>query len=136
MITVREYTRRKPGAECCACRLPIEPGEQYREMIGIRSEAFERDYARRIAHRTCVFYLDGWEVTTEAVRATRANEALEYIRDRYKVPAFYGRPVTINVGHFAGQKGRVIGGGPHIEVRPDGSKRGGFYHPRDLGWAA
>ena len=117
MIKVSEYTWRKSGsAECPVCSSPISLGDQYREMIGVNVDIWDTDFVRRVAHVDCVLDREEWEVTTESVIASRADSRLDYIRTRYKVPAWYGRRVLINVGLFAGKHGTVVDGGITAKV--------------------
>ncbi len=137
-IRVTQHTRRKDGGKCCMCPDPINAGEPYRQLIAIQSEAFEKGFARRLAHEFCVnrrTHNSMWEPTTPAVIADRVNRRLEYIRERYMVPAWYGRHVTIKprTPLHAVRHGTVVGGGSYVEVKVDDGTRG-FYHPGDLDW--
>lgn len=130
-ITLR--TRRLPRRVACyECGGRIEVGEQYRELVAIRSEAFDRPFTRLVAHDSCVSSDPLWTLTTPAELNRRAAESMDYVRRAYGFQLGPGDRCTA-----LGEPGTVRGAdGGHVLVQLDSqrpkSRFRGRYHPRDI----
>ncbi len=104
MIRVTEHRRRKPGAECVRCKMSIESGERYRQLIAVNDDILEESFARRTAHSSCVAGDELWETFSEGysrspdARYAAAVRASAVFNERHPI----GTPVRYWPGAHGG----------------------------------
>lgn len=64
-------TRRRGEGRCRACKQPIRVGEQYRELVAVRCDAFNEPFVRETIHESCIFGAEArawWEPRNWPIR--------------------------------------------------------------------